>query len=330
MIDKLVAARRFVGRGLAAMFLATLLSACASAGPTAQATDQAQASGGPGSAATSASPIVTLPPTRFDGQVAVGGGRSLAVRCLGTGSPTVLLEAGGTRASLRDWGSTFPSEIAKLTTVCEYSHAGGQGSSDAVEPITWANVLADADAVLAAMHSKAGIGGPYVFVGWSFGGEVALGEAVENPSRTAGLVILDTDFPIDSMKQCLASGRAQASCQADFDSDLEAKVIEVDLVKSIKPLPGVPIAIVSALRPSPDCTVAPGASATTAGIEGVTITAADCPSLMEGIASYDLTQWRTLGPQVSQTLVDADHDGLIQEVGPQLVDVIAGVLAQGR
>jgi pimeloyl-ACP methyl ester carboxylesterase len=304
---------------VAGVIAAMMLGGCAASAPGPSAQPSAT---NPAAAAT---PAAT---PRFDGQIAVGGGRSLAVWCLGTGSPTILLEGGGTRAGLGEWGEAFPAALARHTTVCLYSHAGGRGSSAAVEPITWAAVLNDADTVLAALHTQVGIAGPYVFVGWSFGGEVALGEAVEDPSRTAGLVILDTDFPIDFMTFCAAAGRTPADCQADFDSDREAKVIEADLVKSIKPLPGIPIALVSALRPSPDCVLAPGATAVTTGIEGKELSAPDCATLWQRIADYDLTQWRSLGPQVTQTTVDADHDRIIELAGSQIVDVIVGVLAQ--
>lgn len=227
-----------------------------------------------------------------------------------------------------DWGDSFPTALASDTTVCLYSHAGGNGSSPAVEPITLAAVLSDADEVLAAMKAQAAIDGPYVFVGWSFGGEVALAEATEDPSRTAGVVILDTDFPRDSIAACRKSGRSATDCRADFNGDLEAKRIEADIVARIKPLPGIPIALVSAMRPGPDCALAPGASAVTYSVDGLPVNAPDCVTLLQRVADQGLTDWRTLGQQVQQTRVDADHDGLIRIAGPQIVDVTKGVLAQ--
>jgi len=312
---------RMTMRALVAGFIALVLAGCSSS--VAESGSPPATMAAPSKTAT----LATFPTVRFDGHIAVSGGRSLAVRCLGTGSPTILLEGGGTRAWMGQWGTAFPTSLARLATVCTYSHAG-HGSSPASEPITWAGVLGDADAVLAGVRAKAGINGPYLFVGWSFGGEVALGEAVEDLSRTAGLVILDTDFPVDFIPTCEATGESKADCQADYNSDLEAKRIEDDLVKTIKPLPNIPIELVSAIRPPYDCAVAPGASALTQNIETKVISAPDCKALLRAIADYDLTQWRSLGPQVGQTLVDADHDGLIDLAGPQIVDVITGVLAQ--
>jgi pimeloyl-ACP methyl ester carboxylesterase len=278
----------------------------------------------PTAEAPSPTPAPTVPPTRFDGKVALADGGFLLARCTGTGSPTILLEAGGTEGNMQEWGSTFPLTLALHATVCRYSHRGGEGSSDAPNPLTWATVLGDADALLDAVREQAGIDGPYVFVGWSFGGEVALGEAVAHRTETKGLVILDTDFPRDFMTQCLGAGHSRTDCQAEFDSDHDAKAIEVDLVKSIVPMPEIPLLLISALRPGPDCTVEPGSSVSY-GMGGQEITAPDCETLFAKIADFDLTEWGTIGT-VRQTRVDADHDGLIRSAGPQIANLILGLI----
>jgi pimeloyl-ACP methyl ester carboxylesterase len=258
---------------------------------------------------------------RFDGRITVADLGWLRVRCAGTGSPTILLEAGGTMASMSDWGSAFPGSLAEHTTVCRYSHRGGQGSSAAPTPLTWASIVGDVDALLDGLRDQAGIEGPYVFVGWSFGGEVALGEAARYRADTKGLVILDTDFPTDFMTLCVAGGRSPSDCQAEFDGDREAKVIEADLVKSVIPMPEIPMVLVSAMRPGPDCTVEPGASGLTVEISSHQISAPDCATMFRKIADVGLADWGAIGT-VHQIRVDADHDNLIRDAGVQIARLI--------
>ena len=313
-------------RTVALLAVLALLAACgggttpsvAGPGPTSGAMPTFTA--GP-TEALSGTPVPTIPPTRFDGQVALADGGWVLARCTGTGSPTILLEAGGTEGNMQEWGGTFPLLLATHATVCRYSRRGGEGSSTAPVPLTWETMLADANALLSTVRTKAGIAGPYVFVGWSFGGEVALGEAVAHRAETKGLVILDTDFPRDFMTQCLAAGHSKADCQAEFDGDREAKAIEVDLVKTIVPIPEIPMVLVSAIRPGPDCLVEPGASGVSYGMSGQEITAPDCDTLFQKIADADVADWGTIGT-VTQTRVDADHNGLIREAGSQIAELI--------
>lgn len=315
-------------RTVALLAVLSLVAACGGgstpsvAGPVATPAVTA----GPTKAPTG-TPVPTIPPTRFDGQVTLPDGGWLLARCTGTGSPTILLEAGGTQGNMQEWGGTFPLLLATHATVCRYSHRGGEGSSAAPAPLTWATVLADAGALLETVSREAGIAGPYVFVGWSFGGEVALGEAIAHRAETRGLVILDTDFVGDFMTQCLAAGHSRADCQAEFDSDRDAKAIEVDLVKSIVPIPEIPIVLVSAIRPGPDCLVEPGASGVSYGMGGQEITAPDCDTLLQKVADAGLADWATIGT-VTQTKVDADHDGLIRNAGQQIADLILEMIAR--
>jgi pimeloyl-ACP methyl ester carboxylesterase len=264
----------------------------------------------------------TVPPTRFDGRVTLADGGWLLAKCTGTGSPTILLEAGGTEGNLQDWGSLFPLQLSYDATVCRYSRRGGEGSSEAPDPLTWGSMLGDANALLATVKEQAGIAGPYVFVGWSFGGSVAYGEALAHESETAGLVILDTDFPHDFMAGCKAAGRSDADCKAAFEEDAKALTIERDLIKTFGPLEDIPIAIVNALRPDPGCAVVDGVATYN------DITAPDCVTLMQLVADRGLEEWGVVG-DVTQTRVDADHNGLIRAAGRKIADLILTLIAAG-
>ena len=264
----------------------------------------------------------------YDGRIDVGDGRGLEVRCVGHGSPTILLEGGGISPSLDEYPRGWVNDLGKKTTVCHYSRAGAGTSSRLPAPLTMAAFVGDANDLLAALETQAGIQGPYIFVGWSFGGAVALAEALEHPDQTAGLVILDTDFITDFMTTCTAAGRTKADCQAEYDGDIEAKSMEHELVGKIKPLPDIPFKIVNAMVLA-DCVDAPGKTQH-ADISGTEVKAKDCASLAALIADMGLRGWSTLGPQVVQTRVQADHDGLIEQTGSEVSAVILEALEEAR
>jgi len=324
--------RFLVAGGTLVLFVALAGCGSASAPAPSPVAPAGLAASAPATGTTAPSPSAgsTAPGLVVYGDVPVSGTRTVRVRCEGHGTPTILLEAGGTASNLDDFPVAFLDKLAATTTVCVYSRAGGNGSPPMTGPVTMPAYLADADALLTALRVSHGIDGPYVFVGWSFGGSVALAEASEDASRTAGLVILDTDFPADFLKACKAGGRSAATCQALFDDDREAKTIEQSLQPMIHPLPAIPIALVSALQPGPDCTLAPGATTVTADIDGKVLSARDCRALFSLIADIGLRDWRRLGSQVVQTRVEATHDGLIWMAGDTVAAVILGLVTRAR
>ncbi|HSV39304.1 MAG TPA: alpha/beta fold hydrolase [Nocardioidaceae bacterium] len=259
-----------------------------------------------------------------DGTVDVSPSREVTVRCVGAGNPTVLLEVGGS-GDMTDWSSNFVDALAEGTTTCLYSRAGGPGSTPVDGLQTRAQLVGDAYALLDVLNRDYAVEGPYVFVGWSFGGSVALAEALEHPETTAGLVILDTDFPTDFVPACIASGRTARKCQAEYDGDEEAKSIEKDIVAKVHPLPDIPIAVVSALR-LPDCYLEMGATEVTADIAGTVVTAPDCDALGAAIADKMRDDWRQLGPQVTDTRIDADHDGLTEQASAEIAALVLQIV----
>jgi pimeloyl-ACP methyl ester carboxylesterase len=315
-------------RIVAPMFLALFLMACS--GSTERPAASSTAAPSQAAATSTAKPSTTPGPgdVVYDGQIAVGGDRELEVRCVGVGSPTILLEGGGTDPTLDEYPRAFVNELGKTTTTCQYSHAGAGTSTPLPGTRTMAAVVSDAYALLAALKEKAGVPGPYVFVGWSFGGAVALADALAHPDQTKGLVILDTDFIVDFVKTCLASGRAKADCQKEYDDDIDAKSLETELVKTIHPLPGVPLRIVSALQ-FPECDPA-NPDSLHVSISGRDVTAKDCATLATKIADLQQQGWSAVNPKLKQTLVDANHDGLIDQAGDQIKAIILDVVEAAR
>jgi pimeloyl-ACP methyl ester carboxylesterase len=124
----------------------------------------------------------TVPKT---GELVDIGGRKLHIACMGTGSPTVVFQAGLAQGSA-DWGQIAPA-VAANTRVCVYDRAGRGGSDPVAAPQDGAAVADDLHALLA----KAGESGPYLLVGHSTGGPYLRVFAANYPDEVAGMVLLD-------------------------------------------------------------------------------------------------------------------------------------------
>ena len=286
-----------------------------------------------GLASPAATPAPTSAPTpavavvRLDEAVPLANGRSLKARCVGEGSPTILLEVGGSN-DMREWQPQFVNELGTKTTTCLYSRAGGSGSTPLNDgPPTMASVTGDAFELLDYAKAKARIEGPYVFVGWSLGGSVALGEALTRPDQTVAVAILDTDFPLDFLPFCAAQGRTREDCQAEFDGDIEARLMESEIAREVHPL-DIPAILLTAMD-YPECVDTPGATLS-ASISGVTVVAGDCASLATAIADKQGHDWPQAFPEIVQTRLAADHDGLIRAEGRRIAELILALVEEAR
>jgi len=113
------------------------------------------------------------------------GGRQLFFTCLGTGSPTVVIESG-----LGDTSESWPhiqSAVAQYTCVFTYDRAGMGQSDTPPHPRTCQDMVND----LAALLDGAQIVPPYILVGHSFGGLLVRLYASQNPEQVAGMVLVD-------------------------------------------------------------------------------------------------------------------------------------------
>ena len=115
------------------------------------------------------------------------GGRRLNIICTGSGSPTVILEA-GLLADSAAWRFVQPS-ISRRTKVCSYDRAGLGFSDPAGAPRDAAAIVRDLHALLRG----AGIAPPYVLVGWSSGGLYTRLYQYRFPTEIVGLVEVDPD-----------------------------------------------------------------------------------------------------------------------------------------
>jgi pimeloyl-ACP methyl ester carboxylesterase len=174
---------------------------------------------------------------RTSGFVTVDGHR-MFYECSGSGSPTVVLDAGSPDTSAA-WRWVQP-QIARQTRVCAYDRAGlGRSAPPPHGYRTPRTQVRD----LRLMLTAARIPGPYVVVGHSWGGLLARIFAHDYPARTAGVVLVDaTTFPY------LTPARARRLRHRTNREgiDIPAAVAQSDAVKS---LGAVPLVVLGSNKP---------------------------------------------------------------------------------
>ena len=160
------------------------------------------------------------------GQMVDVGGYRLHINCTGTGSPTVVIEAGLSDWST-SWGGVVQPEVAKTTRVCTYDRAG-LGWSEA-NPLS--SDAAQFARELHALLENANVQGPYVMVGHSLGGLIVRVFAHDYASEVAGVVLVDSMNP----KQVTES----LSNKLALFSSIEAAVARVGVGRLLVKLPAI-------------------------------------------------------------------------------------------
>ena len=123
------------------------------------------------------------------GQLVDVGGYRLHINCVGTGSPTVVIDAGW-----GDWSagwSRVQPEAAKTTRVCTYDRAGMGYSEPGPLPRTAEQFAKELHTLL----QHAAIPGPYVLVGHSMGGAPVRVFAHTYAAEVAGVVLIESMNP---------------------------------------------------------------------------------------------------------------------------------------
>jgi hypothetical protein len=171
------------------------LAACGDGGDAATSTD----------ANTARSPAASSPGRgNPDGVIEIGGDRSLYVRCTGSGSPTVIMEAGDEDTS--DSYAFAEPRIAKVTRTCVYDRANLGRSSPDPGPRGLSELVGDLERLLQAAQ----VPRPYVLVA----GEVDLGDlraALAAEALLGSLVALGVDGVVAGMQRRLEQRTAQVA-----------------------------------------------------------------------------------------------------------------------
>jgi pimeloyl-ACP methyl ester carboxylesterase len=185
-----------------AVLVAVLITAC---GGVAQhsALDRSsdQTTQRPTAASSAAPPAIGADPSAVaDLEVLEGtfdiGDYGLYLRCSGTGFPTVvylhgyIFEPSGGGSSN---AGAIPALLEDERRVCVYDRANVGRSDKAPGPLTGASSVMDLHDLLAA----AGVDGPLILLGASYGGLIAIMYASTFPEQVSGMVLLDAVLPDD-------------------------------------------------------------------------------------------------------------------------------------
>jgi pimeloyl-ACP methyl ester carboxylesterase len=126
---------------------------------------------------------------RPPGQMVNVDGHMLHIYCTGTGSPTVILEAGAYSYST-EW-YWVQRQLSTTNRVCSYDRAGNGWS----EPVSGAR---DGLPLVQELHTllhNASIPGPYALAGHSLGGILNRIYAIQYPDEVVGIVTVDSAVP---------------------------------------------------------------------------------------------------------------------------------------
>jgi pimeloyl-ACP methyl ester carboxylesterase len=129
------------------------------------------------------------------------GDHSLHLRCIGSGSPTVVLEPGAGEMS-SDLGWITPA-VARDTRVCVYDRAGRGWSEPAHTPQDGTQIATDLHTLL----HRGQVAAPYVLAGHSFGGLYVQTFAARYPDEVVGMVLVDSTAPASASKPRASSPR---------------------------------------------------------------------------------------------------------------------------
>ncbi len=177
------------------------------------------------------------------------GDRRIFLRCIGSGGPTVVLEAGyGDNGTI--WA---PVQIhaAEFVRVCSYDRAGLERSDEPPHyPRTGAEVVADLHAALQAAQVEP----PYLLVGQSYGALFSRLFAQTFPSEVAGLLLVDPwpeDF--DNQLQTMVTAEQWTAYERLLADEPDNEVIDFhatyDELRAAGALPDVPLLILSHGQP---------------------------------------------------------------------------------
>lgn len=181
------------------------------------------------------------------GQMVAVGGFQMHLYCTGTNtdeSPTVVLETGlGSTSAV--WTRVQP-EVAQTTRVCSYDRAGLGWSQPSPAP-------RDAGHIASELHTllhKANVPGPYVLVGWSYGGLYVREYAAQYGEEVAGIVLLDSSHPDQWTSTPQAQAQFESNTRIYFLSPTLARLGVMRVIGLLQPSSGLPSPYDEMLRAS--------------------------------------------------------------------------------
>jgi pimeloyl-ACP methyl ester carboxylesterase len=184
------------------------------------------------------------------GSIVDVNGHYLYFECVGSGSPTVVLEA-GFGGGTNNWRDVQP-KLGQATRTCSYNRAGLHGSAE----IPGVHDAGDEIHDLERLLERAEIEPPYVLVGHSYGGLLARLFAYEHPGDVAGVALLDAAHH-DWRRRALTLIPGTPAL-ARLRRELRQNVVEgVDiaageaLARRVRSLEATPLVVITAGRADP-------------------------------------------------------------------------------
>ncbi len=165
------------------------------------------------------------------GQLVDVGGYRLHINCTGTGSPTVVIDAGQ-----GDWSTSWglvQQEVEKTTRICTYDRAGLGWSEPGPLPRDAAQFAKELHTLL----QNANIPGPYIMVGHSLGGASVRVFVHDYASEVAGVVLIESMNP-GQASQPHIQAQAQSHPQSQPFS-LQAALARFGIARLLVKLPAI-------------------------------------------------------------------------------------------
>jgi pimeloyl-ACP methyl ester carboxylesterase len=156
------------------------------------------------------------------GKMYAVNGRRMRLQCVGQGSPTIVLEAGGGKDGMTWTG--IQSKLAAHTQVCSYDRAGLGWSDPAPSPRDADHVATELHGLIASAH----ISVPVVLMGHSMGGLFIRDYAAHFPSEVAGLIFEDSSTPLQNRQPAYRAFEEPRKATR-FDDLLNEAMIELGI-----------------------------------------------------------------------------------------------------
>jgi pimeloyl-ACP methyl ester carboxylesterase len=183
-------------------------------------------------------------PGELDGVFDVGA-YGLYLSCHGTGEPTVLY-LHGLGGDGGDVDEAIRPRLTDRVRVCSYDRVNVGRSEAQPGRHTGADSVRDLHALLTA----ADVRGPYLLLGFSFGGLLAAMYAGTYPDEVTGLLMLDSSLPTDDEVDAMIPADERAQVKADQEANQE----RVDFYRTldqaertVRSIPDVPVTYMAAV-----------------------------------------------------------------------------------
>lgn len=193
--------------------------------------------------------------TQPDIRVVDAGGHNIRLISAGSGSPTVILEA-GLGDTAESWRHVFPA-IASFSRVVAYDRAGSGGLEPGPKPRSYQQIATELHTAL----QRAGMAPPYVLVGHSLGGAFIRAYQHLYPSEVVGMVFVDplTESMADNPDQWTALKQVQSAMSMHGSDAVQGEtdflIADCDrhcaVLRSLVPATDLPLALLVARRDRP-------------------------------------------------------------------------------